>query len=165
MKVSIVEDHDVQGIFVRACGIFDLKQMVFMIHTVSGLDLYVDNIPILLDMRDMVFKASPADMISVARTKRIKDASRRTAIVNDTELGFGMIRILASVSDVGSLRTQAFRNIEDGLVWLYPHGRIRALPGTVANLHQQRIGGHLDGDDSLQIFQDAIGLQDRVNPA
>ncbi len=161
MLISVIEDASLNGIFIRSLGVFDPEHVGRMIQVVSGLAVYKDDTRILHDLRGVTFDLPMDDVLRVVHARRQKMKLRRLALVHDTELGFGMCRALASMNDLKSRRTEAFRTIPDGLHWLYDCSKMYDLPGQVADLHDRRLSAVSD-HAPLQLFQDKTEAWEEV---
>lgn len=162
MLFSVIEDSSLDGVFVKSQGVFDPVQVGQLIQTISGLQIYRDDVRILHDLRDVTFDLSMEEVLRVVHARRQKMQMRRLALVHDTQLGFGMCRAIASMNDLKSRRTEAFRTVPEALHWLYACANMYDVPRQVTQIHDRHLA-NVEDTGQAQIFQDKTNAQDEVS--
>ena len=157
MRVSIVEDHSLPGIFVRLKGSFSIDQSIEAQKRIRSLELYRDGIAILNDYTDTdVSDVSTADVMALSRVQRPGLRQRRAALVHGKELGFGLARASAMSDNLRGMLTEAFRTIAEAMAWLYPDAGLSAVPAAVDEIHTARLATVPASEAGLELFVDSI---------
>lgn len=135
-------------LFVRSAGRFNARHMKAMIQAISNLDAYQD-IQILHDMRLVDFDVPVEEVIEIGRTYPPQPRAGKLAVVADSVLGYGMLRVIVSIRENVSRSVAAFRGIPDAIGWLAAGHLDRAIPDNVEALLAEHIGS---GDSEPDAF-------------
>lgn len=157
MRVSIVEDHRLPGIFLRLTGMFSVEHSIEVQRRVRGLALYCDGIAILNDYTDVNVKdLSTNDVRALSQAPRPGLRQRRAALVHARELGFGFARASATSDGLNGMETEAFRTNAEALAWLFPDQGLTEIPAEVDRIHTTRLSTTRTSDPEFELFVDNI---------
>ncbi|MEM7189903.1 MAG: STAS/SEC14 domain-containing protein [Pseudomonadota bacterium] len=130
MKICVIQVPNLGCMFVRFVGKLNLPDMQSMIQSVMRLDGYQNSV-ILQDMRNVDFDVPMEVAHQVARARPENPLHSRLALVSEGDLGFGMIRVIASIREIDQYATRACRTIPEALEWLGIPGVNQQLPAEV----------------------------------
>jgi hypothetical protein len=135
--------------------------MQSLFRTLGTLDMY-DGARILHDMRNVDFSVPVDEVIKVAHARPARKLDTRLALLADTEVGFGMLRVIVAIRENASRTTNAFRSVSDALDWLNIPGIRGELPDGIQRIQSRHtpLSGEMDTDYGLVFhklsFDDAI---------
>ena len=147
MRFCVVQVQPLGCIFVRSSGKFRSEHMKSLIQAIANLDAYGSS-QILHDMRLVDFDVPVEQVIEVGRTYPAKPRQGCLAVVSDSVLGFGMLRVIVSIRENESRTVQAFREIGEAINWLDVPGLRDRPPAEVEAILTEFIGtgsGDTDG--------------------
>ena len=161
MHFCIIQVQQAGAIFVKSFGQFRPSDMQSLFRTLGTLDLY-DGARILHDMRNVDFSVPVDEVIKVAHARPAKTLHTRLALLADTEVGFGMLRVIVAIRENASRTTNAFRSVSDALDWLNIPGIRGELPDGIVRVLSRHtpLSGESSADYGLVFhklsFDDAI---------
>ena len=161
MHFCIVQVQQAGAIFVQSFGQFRPNDMQAMFRTLGTLDLY-DGARILHDMRNVDFSVPVNEVIKVAHARPAVTLHTRLALLADSEIGFGMLRVIVAIRENASRSTNAFRSVSDAMDWLNIPGIRSDLPDGIKRVQARHtpLSGEANEDYGLVFhklsFDDAI---------
>ena len=139
MKFCVVQAQAQSFLVVRSVGRFHGPHMKSLMSAIANLDAYRDA-QILHDMRLVDFNVPLEEIVEVARNHPDQPRNGRLAVVAATGLGFGMLRVIASIRENTGRKVHAFQDIADALEWLSVPGFEAGLPDTVEAVLTEHVG-------------------------
>ena len=136
MHFCIVQVQQAGAIFVQSFGQFRPSDMQSLFKTLGTLDLY-EGARILHDMRNVDFSVPVDEVIKVAHARPAKNLNTRLALLANSEVGFGMLRVIVAIRENASRSTNAFRSVSDALDWLNIPGIRDRLPDGIENVQSK----------------------------
>lgn len=127
MPYRLVSDFDLNLVFVKWAGDFDVGEVRDFCRTLEGLDIHVRVPNVLHDARDWNLNVDTAEILRMAHDPRPAlppGARRRIGFVVDGDLAFGMMRVFATLRERPDVEIEVFRDFEPARQWL----GIAALP-------------------------------------
>ena len=121
MRSCIVQSRRLNCVFMRSEGLYDAAEMRRMIKGIMELELFQLGAPTLCDMRGLVFDPGTASVLEVGRTPVDPPSNaeeRSVAMVAGSDLGFGMMRMLAAMREQPGHRPRVFRTLAEAGEWL-----------------------------------------------
>ena len=158
MLSCVLQSKRHQLIAVRSVGPVRNSDWQDLIHAVMSLDLYDAGAPILHDMRKVDFTADAQVMIGTGRTQvrpSRPGVTRKVAMVASSELGFGMIGIVARLRQRPEHQTEGFRSFQDAAAWLERPDLSSGFPSDVeASLSTVMEGAQSLGGKNVLVAKD-----------
>ena len=162
MQFCIVQVRQVGAIFIRSFGQFRPADMQTLFETLRTLDSY-NGARILHDMRSVDFSVPVDEVVKVAHARPSESLTTRLALVADSEVGFGMLRVIVAIRENASRKASAFRSMNDALGWLEIPGFSTALPVGVEAIQAQNspLNGEVSEDYGLVFHK--LSLEDALH--
>ena len=154
VKFCVIQLMPVQCLIIRSVGRFRGPHMQSLMKAVSNLDCYREA-QILHDMRWVDFDVPIDEVMNVARNYPRRPRNGRLAVVSSSNLGFGMLRVIASVRENAGRTVCAFLDIAEALEWL----SLAGFGGVIPEHVEAELSGHIGADD---FDQDAFGITMRT---
>lgn len=150
VKFCVIQAQPRGCLFIRSAGRFNAQHMKAMIQAISNLDAYRD-IEILHDMRLVDFDVAVEQVIEVARSYPSGERAGKLAVVAESVLGYGMLRVIVSIRENVNRTVSAFRSIEEAIDWLNVPGLQRKIPDQVEAVLSEHAGSGGSDPDGFGI--------------
>ena len=135
--------------------------MQALFKTLGTLDLY-DGARILHDMRNVDFSVPVDGVIKVAHARPSKNLNTRLALLANSDVGFGMLRVIVAIRENASRSTNAFRSMQDALDWLNIPGIRDTLPDGVAHVQSKNTPLHGEMNDGYGLVFHKLSFDDAI---
>ncbi len=121
MPYVLKSDNDLGCIFIRWRGTFSREEGAAHYREIAGLVSFQQGSHLFHDVRLVDVNVPASEIREVARAKSPNvdsDNDRKVAVLAPSDLGFGMMRMLASVREHPGLTLNVFRDLEQAKAWL-----------------------------------------------
>lgn len=151
MKFCLVQAMDHNCLYIRSAGPYDWTQIRQMIRVGSRLDFYEQRNTIMHDMRMVEFSDDLDGLVRLADS--LPDAPRHgnMAIVADSEAGFRMVSVYASIRAKIPQSISAFHRVDDAMRWLGLPGADAGFPAPVEEIFSASIRREDRDADAFQL--------------
>ncbi len=118
----ILKSDDALGcIFIRWSGTFSSEEGAAHYREIAGYESFQQGSHLFHDVRlvDVDVPASEIHKVAVAASPKVDpNTVRKVAILTSSDLGFGMMRMLAMMRELPELVLNVFRDLEEAKAWL-----------------------------------------------
>ncbi len=118
----ILKSDDALGcIFIRWSGTFSSEEGAAHYREIAGYESFQKGAYLFHDTRLVDVDVTTSEVEKMARAPSPKvdpDVVRKVAILSSSDLGFGMMRMLASMRERPGLVLNVFRDLEEAKAWL-----------------------------------------------
>ncbi len=156
MRFCVVQVMELGGTFVRSSGRFNARDMKTLIESLSTMESSGDA-QILHDMRLVDFDVRVEEVIETGRAAPESLEIRKLALVSGSALGFGMLRVIASIRENFNRTVKAFRTIPEALDWLDLPLAGLTIPEAVDLIFDEQIRCNGDDPDGFGMVIQKLG--------
>ncbi|MEM7188406.1 MAG: hypothetical protein AAF439_02230 [Pseudomonadota bacterium] len=133
MRSCVFQSQTYACIFVRSGGKVNQIEWRALINRVMTLDMYQSGVPILHDLNPANFTVSTQDAIATGRTDVVPTSiARKVAMVCESDIGFGIINVVARFRNRPMHDTRVFRSFAQAAEWLERPEFNRGIPESVS---------------------------------
>ena len=161
MRSCVVQSRALNCVYTRSVGLYDAVEMRRMIKAIMELDMFRSGAPTLCDERGLIFNAENATIVAVGQTPvdpPTETEVRSLAMVAESDLGFGMMRMLAAMREQPGHRPRVFRTMAEAADWLGVTVPGEAFPDEIEALMAPHLepGAEEDGSENLVLLTDNV---------
>ncbi len=121
MPYILKSDESLGCIFIRWSGTFSSEEGAAHYREIAGYESFQKGAHLFHDTRlvDVDVPTSEVQKVATAASPKVEpDVVRKVAILASSDVGFGMMRMLASMRERPGLVLNVFRDLEEAKAWL-----------------------------------------------